>query len=94
MRSASMVFTTSFHGVVFSILTHTNFVYYPLEGRYSGGNSRVADLLTALSLEDHIWQQGTDYEKVRTPDWEEVDRLLDELRKTSMDFLRDNLTSR
>ena len=94
VRSASMLFTTSFHGVVFSIITHTNFVYYPLEGKYSGGNSRVADLLAALSLEDHIWQQGMDYEKVQTPDWKEVDRLLDVLRTSSMDFLSDKLTGR
>ena len=94
VRSASMLFTTSFHGVVFSIITHTNFVYYTLEGKYSGGNSRVADLLAALSLEDHIWQQGMDYEKVQTPDWKEVDRLLDVLRTSSMDFLSDKLTGR
>ena len=94
VRSASMMFTTSFHGVVFSILTHTNFVYYPLEGKYSGGNSRVADLLAALSLEDHIWEQGMDYAKVQTPDWTEVDRLLDALRKISVDFLKEKLTGR
>ena len=94
VRSASMMFTTSFHGVVFSILTHTNFVYYPLEGKYSGGNSRVADLLAALSLEDHIWELGMDYAKVQTPDWTELDRLLDALRKSSVDFLKEKLTGR
>ena len=94
VRSASMMFTTSFHGVVFSILTHTNFVYYPLEGKYSGGNSRVADLLAVLSLEDHIWELGMDYAKVQTPDWTEVDRLLDALRKSSVDFLKEKLTGR
>ena len=94
VRSASMMFTTSFHGVVFSILTHTNFVYYPLEGKYSGGNSRVADLLAALSLEDHIWKHGMDYAKVQTPDWTEVDKRLDVLRKSSIDFLNEKLTGR
>lgn len=94
VRSASMMFTTSFHGVVFSILTHTNFVYYPLEGRYSGGNSRVADLLAVLSLGNHIWEPGMDYTKVQVPDWTEVDRLLDALRKSSVCFLNEKLAGR
>lgn len=91
MRNAAMVFTSSFHGVVFSVLFHRNFVFYPLEGRYSGGNERVFDLLDKLNLKGHIWSSGFDYTQVPVPVWEEVDRCLDELRSRSYEFLKDNL---
>lgn len=91
MSNASMVFTTSFHGVVFSILFHRNFVYYPLEGRYSSGNERVTDLLGRLGLEGHIWQKGMDYSLVGHPDWRVVDSLLDGMRKESSEYLKQNL---
>ena len=91
MSNASMVFTTSFHGVVFSILFHRNFVFYPLEGKYSGGNERVSDLLDKLALKEHIWSSGLDYAQVPVPDWEAVYRRLDELRSRSYDFLKCNL---
>lgn len=94
IRGASAMFTTSFHGVVFSILTHTDFVFYPLSGRYSGGNSRVTDLLAALSLEDRVWKPGMRYEDLKKPDWTAVDSKLNELRQTSVNFLRDNLRRR
>lgn len=91
MSNAAMVFTSSFHGVVFSILFHRNFVFYPLEGRYSGGNERVSDLLDKLGIKGHIWRCRFDYTQVPVPDWEAVDRRLDELRGRSYDFLKDNL---
>lgn len=94
IRGASAMFTTSFHGVVFSILTHTDFVFYPLSGRYSGGNARVTDLLSALDLEDRIWTSGMKYEELKKPDWAKVDAKLNELRRASFDFLKDNLKSR
>jgi hypothetical protein len=91
IKDASIVFTSSFHGVVFSLLMHRNFVFYPVHGRYSGGNGRVESLMKLLSLENHIWKEGLSYDELPQPDWELVDAALEEARKASLDFLKDNL---
>ena len=41
IRYSEIVITASFHGIVFSILFHKNFVYIPLNGVHSGGNART-----------------------------------------------------
>ena len=91
VRNSEMVFTTSFHGVVFSILFHRNFVFYPLDGRYAAGNERVTDLLRHLHLEDHIWNRNRDYRDVCMPDWQSVDGILEKMRSGSYAYLKMNL---
>lgn len=91
IRNSEMVFTTSFHGVVFSILFHRNFVFYPLDGRYSPGNERVTDLLKRLQLEDHIWNRNMDYNDVCIPDWQRVDAIFEIMRSESYYYLKTNL---
>ena len=91
IRDASMVFTSSFHGVVFSLLMHRDFVFYPLSNSYSAGNGRVRSLLKILSLEGHIWEEGFRYEELKQPDWSRIDAILEHERMESLRFLIDNL---
>ena len=88
MSEASVVATTSFHGVVFSILARRPFVYYPLKGMYSAGNVRVLDLLSKLDLDVCVWRPGFDYEAVLKIAWDGVGERLEVLRGESRDFLK------
>lgn len=89
ISNAEMVVTTSFHGVVFCLLNHTPFVFFPLKGKYSRGNSRVVDLCSKLQLNDRIWNEHSDFATLRDSviDWNFVDKILEEERKMSMEYL-------
>lgn len=93
IRDAQMVVTTSFHGVVFSIIFKTPFVYVPLEGKYAKGNSRILDLLHDLGLEKRILTSDVRYESIGIEpiDWNNVELKMSSLRKQSENYLSRNL---
>lgn len=87
---ARLVVTTSFHGVVFCILHHTPFVYFPLKGQFARGNNRVVDLCKMLRLSDRIWSDVSSYEVVSKQkiNWEGVDARLEAKRINSIEYLK------
>ena len=93
IASASLVVTTSFHGIAFSILMHTPFVYVPLKGEFRGANNRILDLLRDLRLEERILSERTTYGSIiaRPIDWASVDTLLERMRQDSLEFLKEAL---
>ncbi|MBO7499338.1 MAG: polysaccharide pyruvyl transferase family protein [Bacteroidaceae bacterium] len=93
IASAGLVVTTSFHGIAFSILMHTPFVYVPLKGEFEGANNRILDLLRDLRLEDRTLHEGTAYADIiaRPIDWAAVDTLLERMRQDSLAFLKEAL---
>ena len=93
IASASLVVTTSFHGIAFSILMHTPFVYVPLKGEFQGANNRILDLLRDLRLEERILSERTTYGSIiaRPIDWASVDTLLARMRQDSLEFLKEAL---
>ena len=84
-----MVVTDSFHGTVFSILFGKDF--YSLSNPHRG-NTRIEGLLKQLGLEKRL-VSNTEPEEPddREINWESAYARLNELRKSSMDFLEDNL---
>lgn len=90
MDGASLVVTSSFHGVAFCVLLETPFVYVPLKGRYSRGNGRVLDLLRDLGLGDRILRDGKPYAGTGIG-WAEVEERLRALRGQSVRYLREAL---
>lgn len=92
--NARLVVTTSFHGVVFCILHHTPFVYFPLKGNFSRGNNRVVDLCNMLGLTGRIWDVDASFEKMYNEviDWSEIDVKLDANRMDSINYLKETLS--
>ena len=90
INGARLVVTTSFHGVVFCILHHTSFVYFPLKGKFSKGNNRVLDLLKDLNLSDCIMKDGETFATIMKKEinCNTIDVLLNKFRKHSEDFLK------
>lgn len=93
ISQASLVVTTSFHGVAFSIIMHTPFVYVPLAGGHSSGNNRVTELLESLNLTSRIMTDDKKFKDVvnEAIDWASVDKLLNSRRGQSLKYLRESL---
>ena len=93
IENAEIVVTTSFHGVVFCILHHTPFIYFPLSGKYSRGNNRVIDLCHDLSLSGQIWHPKASLEEMMNNgiNWADVDLKLNNMRNESQNFLYNSL---
>ena len=87
---SEMVITASFHGIALSILLRKDFIYMPLQGKYSKGNDRITDLLESLGLlrrmarswEDvlELVNQHVDYDNLN-------DTTFKKLRQQSYEFL-------
>ena len=90
-KNADYVCTDSFHGTVFSIIYHKPFIVFK---RFSDNdpksqNSRVLNLLNSLNLEKHLWNG---IPRFAVTNWELVDEILGELRKKSLEYLKNALT--
>ena len=91
--NAEVVITTSFHGIVFCLLMHTQFVYIPLKGELSKMNNRILNLLEALELEDMIAYSANDVEKIvkRNINWKNIEQHLFLMKDSSVSFLNKNI---
>jgi hypothetical protein len=89
IANAELVITPSFHGTVFSILYHKHLMYTPLKGSLSRGNSRVLGLLNDLGLNCLIQNDKKNISEYinQKIDWLKTDKLLDEKRNSSVDFI-------
>ena len=81
--------TDSFHGMVFSILFHKQFLVFQNKKR---GNARFASLLGRLGLLDHLISEDEDINiQYNVIDYKKVDEELKSLRDISLSFLIDAL---
>lgn len=96
IQNADCILTDSFHGTAFSILFHRSFwVFRRHKAQDSGSmNSRIADLLAELGLTERLLEDG-EYptaEKLAQPiDWTGVERILEEKRAFSLNWLKEAL---
>ena len=95
IANSELVVTTSFHGVVFSIIMHTPFVYIPLKGVHSKSNNRVLDLLIDLGLisrilDDNVMIYSVIGEEI---DWVTVDAKIFQYKDISSRFLLNGLSN-
>lgn len=93
IQNAEFVATTSFHGVAFCLIMHTNFIYFPLNGTHSRGNSRVVSLLDSLGLHEKVFSDNITVKQcIEYPiDWNTVEMKLCGKKKTSINFLKNSL---
>lgn len=86
---SKFVLTDSFHGTVASLLCHKPFAVLYEE---NGLSSRIVDLLTKVGLQDRIYFNYKDFSESdswKCPiDYDQVDRLLEEYRQESWNYLK------
>lgn len=93
IKNSRCVVTSSFHGVVFSILNHKPFMAILLKGQLSAANNRITNLLSQLNLSERILEENLSLkEQIERPiDWDEVDKRIELLRISGIEFLREAL---
>lgn len=84
-----LVITSSFHGVVFSVLFNKKFCFVPLKGTYAKTNNRIIDLLNSLGLNELVVYSPEDYKRIINCeiDWASVNAKKNALLEDSVCFL-------
>ena len=87
------VLTSSFHGMIFSILLHKPFLVSLRPEFMFAGNDRIFTILQELGLEDRIATSEVDMDKLMSQpiNWSMVDQRVEHLRQQSLDFLKESL---
>ena len=81
--NADFVFTSSFHGLAFSLLFHK-----PFFASYPRNSGRAASLLETLKISGRLLSYKSDIPSDLQPvDYEMVDNTLNQLRTSSRNFL-------
>lgn len=93
IRDAEYVVTDSFHGSVFSIQMHKQFLtFYRKPSSEKGNtNSRIDSLFNLLGLSERLYQGDIFNQIKRNIDYGYVDRQVEELRKDSLSFFKQAL---
>ena len=93
VKHSEYVITTSFHGVVFSLIYHKNFYAVLLQNEYSKGNDRIISLLSGVGLRDRIISSESDIVNASSTEicWSDVDEKLAGLRNKSIEFLNNQI---
>lgn len=88
---AEFIITDSFHACVFSIIFQKPFVVY---GNIDRGLSRFTSLLSLFHLENRMVHNIDELQNVLKNDinWTEINTILKEKQKESLDFLRSHLS--
>lgn len=87
IKSAKFIITDSFHGCVFSIIFGKPFFAIINEAR---GNARFHSLFNMLNLDNRVIED-VNFELNLAMNYDEIYKILDEKRKFSIDFLKQNL---
>lgn len=88
INSASVFFTDSFHGVVFSILMQTPFVVYKRISKSASMYSRIETLLKMFKFEYREEHRIKNDNQIFDIDFSHVGPILELERKKSLDYLK------
>ena len=93
ISNASFVCTDSFHGMVFSIICHKNFIAFKRFNNsiLTSQNSRVEDLLIHFDLGDRFVNSVKDSILLTMPDYDYIDKIIYNDRKQSEEYLKQSL---
>lgn len=91
-RNAQEVITDTFHGSIFSIITHRKFVTLVRKslGNSYGNEEKLIDLLKRLKLMDRRATEIRQVDEIMQKDisYTDVDCILKEARKSTQDYLK------
>lgn len=94
-RNAEEVITDTFHGSVFSVITHRPFTTLIRKsvGNGYGNEEKLGDLLNRLGLTERMTTRVEEAEHInRHPiDWDKVDAILQKQREMSKKYLQNNI---
>lgn len=94
IKNAECVLTSSFHGVVFSIIMQKPFLAILLTNEFAKGNDRITSLLSELGLSDRIFSSDIPLREQmeKTIDWNTVNVRVQNLSSKAESFLRRHIS--
>lgn len=92
-NDAEAIFTNTFHGTVFALIYHKNFIVFLQKGKTAKQNERLYSLLQMIGLESRVYDETKEISiQLQEPiEWERVESIIAELRGNSIQFLKDAL---
>lgn len=89
-RDAEFIITDSFHGTVFSIIFNKPFISLSNSDR---GNTRFVSLLKNLDLSNRLIKEDSivSYNQISNINWTQINKKLNVLKKSSLEFLLKSL---
>lgn len=93
IRNSSCIITTSFHGMIFSIIMKKQFLVILLNGIYASANDRIVQFLEKVELKNRIYNPSYSIEAQMnaTINWSDVDFHIEQMKKESISFLFNSL---
>ena len=91
MEKAEYVFTSTFHGTIFSILNHKKFISLPC-------SRKTSDLLAQMQLTcrlvniEECSSEIIEYKMVDEIDYDKIDGIISYMRETSIEKLKDGIS--
>lgn len=93
IKNASFVATDSFHGTVFSVIMHVQFIVFERIGLENSMESRIDTLLNMLDLEERKFQIIKHSGNNDEIDFQNVDIIINKERMRSLAYFNENLKS-
>lgn len=94
-KNAEEIITDTFHGTIFSIITHRKFstLIRKSIGNSYGNEEKLKDLLKRLNLEFRMTTKVADVQNINKIDcdWKTIDKVLEEHRKIAKEYLQKNI---
>ena len=94
-RNAEEVITDTFHGSIFSVITHRPFTTLIRKsvGNSYGNEEKLSDLLNRLGLTERMTIKVEDTERINQQpiDYEKVDNVLQKQREIAKKYLQNNI---
>lgn len=94
-KNAEEVITDTFHGSIFSVITHRRFTTLVRKsiGNSYGNEEKLTDLLERIQLTDRMTEDITDVKEInnKAADYEAVDSILKQQRDYAEKYLWDNI---
>lgn len=85
IKYAVCIFTSSFHGLAFSLIFNKPFYVFSLN---DGHDDRCLDLLNKLGMSDYTVSIKSQVNEIKYNDYKEVNHKLEKLREHSMAYIR------
>lgn len=94
IKNADLIFTTSYHGTIFSTIYRKNF-FTIKNGDMFGNDDRVTTLLGQLSLEDRLidYNFSDDFDYMEKPCYSRYEKNIVPLKLKSIDYLKKALSN-
>lgn len=88
IKNAKLIVTDSFHGTCFSVIFNKDFVCYPTA---QDGAERLSSLLNIFGLEENLYYNFSNVEKLHKIDYKNVNRIMEMEKSMSITWLSSEL---